>query len=36
MTVNRPSRGETFEAELIAGEPGFLWVTAVHDQRVGR
>jgi hypothetical protein len=36
MTVNRPSSGETFEAELIAGEPGFLWVTAVNDQRVGR
>jgi hypothetical protein len=36
MTVNRPSRGETFEAELIAGERGSLWVTAVHDRRVGR
>lgn len=33
MTVNRPSGGETFEAELIAGEPGFLWVTAVHTLR---
>jgi hypothetical protein len=20
----------------LPGEPGFLWVTAVHDQRVGR
>ena len=36
MTVNRPSCGETFEAELFAGEPGFLWVTADHDQRLGR
>ena len=36
MTINRPSRGEMFEAELIAGERGFLWVTAAHNQRVGR
>ena len=36
MTVNRPSRGETFEAELIAGSRGSAGDPAVHNQRVGR
>ena len=36
MTIIRPSQGETFEADLVAGERGFLWVTAVRNGHVGR
>ena len=36
MTIIRPSQGETFEADLVAGERGFLWVTAVRNGRAGR
>ena len=35
MTIIRPS-GETFEADLVVGDGGFLWVAPVHDRRGGR
>jgi hypothetical protein len=35
MTIIRPSRGETFEADLIAGERRSLWVT-IRNAQEGR
>jgi hypothetical protein len=36
MTIIRPSRGETFDADLTVAERGVLWVTTLGARRVHR